>query len=119
MIDGVLCRPVRDRKRPAMVRLGGGMDERGVREEARSVMASRTEDIDDSRMGIGAILLAGVARSGSSDCALEVWPSRVIYRAGECDNRADEAESGYQSQLGGRGTADYILDENNPAGWIN
>jgi hypothetical protein len=58
MIDGLLCLPVRRRRPAAIVRLSAGIGEgeRGERLEARLVMLSRTEDIDDSKVGIGAIL---------------------------------------------------------------
>jgi len=58
MIDGVLCLAVRERRRRKIVRLGGSTGE-GVREEideATLWIVSRTDDMDDSRIGIGAIV---------------------------------------------------------------
>lgn len=58
IIDGVFCLLVRVMKRAAMVRLDGSMatGEREDMEEARLLIVSRTVEIDDSRVGIGAIL---------------------------------------------------------------
>ena len=66
MMEGVFCRAVseRERRRLAMVRLGVSIGAaKGDREEieedmdeAKPLIVSRTDDIDDSRAGIGAIL---------------------------------------------------------------
>jgi hypothetical protein len=58
MMDGVFCLAVRERKRAAMARVGGriGAGDREEMAEARPLRVPRTVDIDDSSVGIGAIL---------------------------------------------------------------
>jgi hypothetical protein len=58
-MDGLLCLRVKERRRAAILRVGRllGSGDRKERADARPLSVSRTDDIDDSSTGIGAILL--------------------------------------------------------------